>query len=274
MIADYDDAGVLILRDFVSVEKCRELRKRALQLVEQFDPDSVRSIFSTTDEEQLDDNYFIESGDKVRFFMEADAFTEDGALRQEKAHSINKMGHAMHDVDPVFDAFSRQQEIGNIVTALGIQNPAIIQSMYLFKPPRIGGEVQLHQDSTYIYTEPESCIGFWFALQDATSENGCMQFLHGGHKSPLRRRNRRNSSGKLLTETIDDTPWPDTPLSYAEASAGTLVIFNGRAPHLSAANRSAYSRHAYSLHVIDQECHYPAENWLQRDGMMPLRGFE
>lgn len=273
MIADYHDAGVLILRDFVSVAKCHELRARALQMLEQFDLNSVRSVFSTTEEEQLDDSYFIESGDKIRFFMEPDAFDEDGKLRQEKAHSINKMGHAMHDLDPVFDEFSRTAELGNIVAGLGFRQPAIIQSMYLFKPPRIGGEVQLHQDSTYIYTEPESCVGFWFALQDATIENGCMEFLYGGHKSPLRRRNRRQADGKLTTETIDDTPWPDTKLSHAEASAGTLVIFDGRTPHLSAANRSAHSRHAYSLHVIDRECHYPVENWLQRDAMMPLRGF-
>jgi phytanoyl-CoA hydroxylase len=59
----------------------------------------------------------------------------------------------------------------------------------------------------------------------------------------------------------------------AEAKAGTLVIFNGRTPHLSGPNRSDKSRHAYTLHVIDQACHYPPENWLQRSPDLPLRGF-
>ena len=60
----------------------------------------------------------------------------------------------------------------------------------------------------------------------------------------------------------------------AEAPAGTLVVFDGRAPHLSGPNRSGKSRHAYTLHVIDRKCHYPAENWLQRSADLPLRGFD
>ena len=274
MLAAFREAGVIVLRDFVSREACEALRRRALELVDAFDPRDVRSVFSTTAEEQLADSYFIESGDKIRFFLEADAFDERGELRQSKEHSLNKMGHAMHDLDPSFDAFSRTPELATVAQCIGIQDPAILQSMYIFKPPRIGGEVVCHQDSTYIYTEPESCVGFWFALEDATLDNGCMQFIPGGHKAPLRKRNYRNPDGRLVTETLDDTPWPVEQLVPVEAEAGTLVVFDGRAPHLSAANRSARSRHAYTLHIIDRACHYPADNWLQRSPHLPLRGFD
>jgi phytanoyl-CoA hydroxylase len=274
MLADFREAGVLVLRDFVSVDACDALRARADELVAEFDPSEVRSVFSTTKQTQLDDSYFIESGDKIRFFLEDGAFDENGDLRQSKEHSLNKMGHAMHDLDPVFDRFSRTPELAEAVKRIGLAEPAIMQSMYIFKPPNIGGEVVCHQDSTYIYTEPESCIGFWFALQDATIQNGCMQFIPGGHKLPLKKRNYRGADGKLVTETLDDSPWPEEQKRPAQAAAGTLVIFDGRAPHLSAANRSSKSRHAYTLHVIDQSCRYPAENWLQRSDDLPLRGFE
>ena len=180
----------------------------------------------------------------------------------------------MHDLDPVFEAFSRTPELAETVRRIGLADPVVLQSMYIFKPPNIGGEVVCHQDSTYIYTEPESCIGFWFALEDATLENGCMQFIPGGHKLPLKKRNYRNSDGNLVTDTLDDTPWPESRKVAAEASAGTLVIFDGRMPHLSAANLSSKSRHAYTLHIIDRQCHYPAENWLQRSDDLPLRGFD
>ncbi len=273
MLQDFNDNGFLILRDFVSVARCDELRNRAMQLVDAFDPETVRSIFSTTGQQQLGDRYFTESGDKIRFFMEADAFLEDGGLRQSKEHSLNKMGHAMHDLDPVFDAFSHTPKLAAVAKSMGFERPAVLQSMYIFKPPNIGGEVVCHQDSTYIYTQPESCVGFWFALEDASLENGCMQFIPGGHKAPLKKRNYRKSDGLLVTETLDDAPWDGEPVA-AEVPAGTLVVFDGRAPHLSAANRSSKSRHAYTLHVIDQSCHYPAENWLQRDANMPLRGFD
>lgn len=274
MVAAYRDAGVIILKGFVAQERCSRLRQRALELVDRFDPTEVRSVFSTTRQTQLDDSYFIDSGDKIRFFLEDDAFDDDGELRQEKEHSLNKMGHAMHDLDAAFDSFSRTPELAAAVSALGLDDPVILQSMYIFKPPNIGGEVVCHQDSTYIYTEPESCVGFWFALEDATLENGCMQFIPGAHKQPLRKRNYRKPDGKLITEVLDDTPWPEDHKVAAEAETGTLVIFDGRAPHLSATNRSSQSRHAYTLHVIDRNCRYPAENWLQRGDNLPLRGFD
>ena len=273
MLGTFHDTGVLILRDFVTAEDCQALRRRALELVDEFDPEEVHSVFSTTKQTQLDDTYFIESGDKIRFFLEEDAFDESGKLRQSKKDSLNKMGHAMHDLDPVFDQFSRSPEMAKVVEALGFEEPAIIQSMYIFKPPRIGGEVVCHQDSTYIYTEPESCIGFWFALEDATVENGCMYFIPGGHKMNLKQRNYRVSENELTTEVLDPEPWPEHLKLPAEASAGTLVIFDGRAPHMSGPNPSDSSRHAYTLHVIDQACHWPAENWLQRSPDLPLRDF-
>lgn len=273
MLAAFGQAGVIILRDFVGKDDCRTLRQRALELVDEFDPGAVRSVFSTTSQSQLDDTYFIESGDKIRFFLEQDAFDGSGKLIQSKEDSLNKMGHAMHDLDPVFDRFSRTPELAEAARRLGFEDPGIIQSMYIFKPPRIGGEVVCHQDSTYIYTEPESCIGFWFALEDATLENGCMHFIPGGHKNPLKKRNYRVAENELTTEVLDLSPWPEEQKLPAEAEAGTLVIFDGRAPHLSGPNKSSNSRHAYTLHVIDQACHYPADNWLQRNAKLPLRGF-
>ncbi len=273
MVDAYRRAGVLILEGFADVERCAELRERALELVADFDPASVSSVFSTTSQAQLDDRYFIESGDKIRFFLEEDAFDEAGRLRQPKGHCLNKMGHAMHDLDPVFERFSHGEKLANVAASLGISDPGVIQSMYIFKPPHIGGEVICHQDSTYIYTEPESCTGFWFALEDATVDNGCMYFIPGEHLGPLKKRNYRLSDHELVTATLDESPWPEQLKQPAEAAAGALVVFDGRTPHLSGPNRSARSRHAYTLHVIDRRCHYPADNWLQRRADLPLRGF-
>ncbi len=273
MHVSFNDAGVLILRDFVPVERCMALKNRALELVADFDPQEVRSVFSTTSQAQLDDTYFIESGDKIRFFLEEGAFDASGKLRQSKEDSLNKIGHAMHDLDPVFDEFSRSPMLGQLAASLGFEDPAIIQSMYIFKPPKIGGEVVCHQDSTYIYTEPESCIGFWFALEDATIENGCMYFIPGGHRMNLKQRNYRVSDTELTTEILDPEPWPEHLKLPAEANAGTLVVFDGRTPHMSGPNLSDKSRHAYTLHVIDQTCDWPADNWLQRNPDLPLRGF-
>ena len=75
--------------------------------------------------------------------------------------------------------------------------PRLLQSMLIFKHAGIGGEVVSHQDATFLYTEPMTVMGLWFALEDATIENGCLFAQPGGHRGPLRRLFRRSGSGDL-----------------------------------------------------------------------------
>ena len=272
MRAAFDADGYLLLEDFVPAEDCERLRARALELVAAFDPTEHRTVFSTTSVAHAAAEYFESSGDKIRFFFEEGAFDAAGNLRQDKALSINKIGHAMHDLDPVFDGFSRTGRLRGLAAGLGFRQPLLLQSMYIFKQPRIGGEVSWHVDSTYLYTEPLSCIGFWFALEDPTLENGAMICLPGAHKQPLKSRFLRRE-GRLVTERLDATPWSDGPRVALEARRGSLVVIHGLLPHFSGANQSERSRHAYTLHVIDGACRYPADNWLRRGKDLPLRGF-
>lgn len=269
--------GFLVLEGFVDVERCQELMARADEIVAEVDRD-IRSVFTTIEQTRTSDEWFLSSGDQTRAFFEADAFDEEGELRQPIEHSINKLGHAMHDLDPVFDRFSRTPALAEVAADLGMQDPLLLQSMYIFKPPHIGGEVSCHQDATFLYTEPQSVVGFWFALQDATLENGCLWAEPGGHRGPLRRRFVREGGDTDGTrfEELDPTPLPE-PGSEAllplETPAGTMVLLHGLLPHWSGPNRSDRSRHAYSVHCIDGTARYPEDNWLRRGPDLPLRGF-
>src|SRR5256885_4957478 len=127
-IPQYERDGFLVLKNFVSHEACDLLRARAVELVQEFDPRGVVSVFSTHEQTRTSDDYFLESGDRVRFFFEENAFNSDGTLRQSKSQSINKIGHALHDLDPVFDRFSRQPKINALVRELGIDDPLLLQS--------------------------------------------------------------------------------------------------------------------------------------------------
>ena len=80
------------------------------------------------------------------------------------------------------------RRVAELARDLGLVQRLLMQSMLILKQPRIGGEVLWHQDASFLATEPQSVIGFWFALEDATRENGCLWVAPGGHRGPLRER--------------------------------------------------------------------------------------
>ncbi len=273
-LASYERDGFLVVEGVASREECAALRARAEEIVQAFDPAESRTIFTTHEQSRVSDDYFLESGDRIRCFFEEEAFTSEGELKQAKALSINKIGHALHDLDPLFDRFSRKPRLAAIAASLGYRRPLLQQSMYIFKQPNIGGEVTCHQDATFLQTEPASVTGFWFALEAATQENGCLWAMPGGHRFGLKSRWGRAPGGGTRMEVLDEAPWPDLPLVPLEVPEGTLVILHGLLPHLSYANRSPKSRHAYAVHLIEGESRYLEDNWLQRAATMPARGFD
>jgi phytanoyl-CoA hydroxylase len=275
-VQQYHRDGYIALPGFKSDAEMAALRSRAEAIVDAFDPASSRTIFTTNDQVRAVDRYFLDSAANISCFFEEEAFGPDGELRQAKALSINKIGHAMHDQDPVFHAFSRGPALAEVAADVGLAEPEIWQSMYIFKQPGIGGEVGWHQDATFFETTPISVTTFWFALEDATLNNGCLWVEPGGHVGPrgvLRERFVRHGDA-ITMEKLDATPWPDnTNAVPLEVKAGTLVVFHGLLPHYSAPNRSDKSRHAYTLHVTDARTQYAPHNWIQRSAAMPATGF-
>lgn len=143
-----------------------------------------------------------------------------------------------------------------------------------------------HQDSTFLYTDPPSAVGWWYALEDTTQENGCLSFARGSHKrSPIKKRFvRTGEQGKEGTGFIDNdgaqfpeklqggtatTSDAEETYTMGEVKAGTLVLIHGNILHKSEKNLSGKSRFIYTFHVIEGNQKYDERNWLQP----PEKGF-
>lgn len=245
--------------------------------------------FSTGEKaDHVGDDYFLSSGDKIRFFFEEDAFDDAGKLTKPKEKAINKIGHYLHALSPPFakllakDSPDAVASPSAVARSLGFQDPRCLQSMVICKQPEIGGAVPPHQDSTFLYTNPPSAVGFWYALEDATLENGCLSFLPGSHKwAPVSKRLVRKA-GDLGTEMVDnDGPVFPPGEEYVakeeegdyvpgEVKAGDLVLIHGNLLHKSERNLSQKGRIIYTFHVIEgQDRPYDERNWLQP----PAEGF-
>ena len=64
------------------------------------------------------DDYFLGSGERVRCFFEEGAIGEQGVLNVPKEKSINKVGHAMHDLIPEFEKIAYSSDLYSIAKSL------------------------------------------------------------------------------------------------------------------------------------------------------------
>jgi ectoine hydroxylase-related dioxygenase (phytanoyl-CoA dioxygenase family) len=254
-VAFWHANGYLILPDELSASTISEMLTETHHLLTNFPlANHPMTKFTTgaSRDPHVGDDYFLASGDKVRFFFDEDAVSPSGSLLVPQARAVNKIGHALHARSPPFYAATLTARNAAVARALGFRDPQVLQSMVICKQPRIGGAVPPHQDSTFLYTEPPSAVGFWYALEDCTMENGCLSFCAGSQKwAPVRQRLVRAEKGG--TEMVPNEG-PEFPAGVeardkaeevyepAEVKAGTLVLIHGNTLHKSEKNLSDKSR--------------------------------
>lgn len=305
-LAKFEKDGYLILAAALAPSTVSALLAETHKMLTEFPiEDHPLTRFTTgegADAAHVGDDYFLSSGDKVRFFFEEDAFDPAGKLVKPKEKAINKIGHYLHGLSRPFAELIDDEAIATaaardgvaavspaaIARSVGFRDARCLQSMVICKQPEIGGAVPPHQDSTFLYTRAPSAVGFWYALEDATLENGCLSFLPGSHRWAEVGKRLVRKEGDKGTEMVDnDGPRFPEGDGYdagaapaggpredmyvpGEVKAGDLVLIHGNLLHKSERNTSTKGRIIYTFHVIEGEGReYDERNWLQP----PKEGF-
>ena len=121
-----------------------------------------------------------------------------------------------------------------------------------WKPPKQGGVVAWHQDYSYwTRTKPVAHLTCWCALDDATKENGCLQYIPGSHKWGLLPKPVIAGELQGIKDYLNEEQRKqfDKP-QYAEVKAGEAIFHHPLALHGSGANTSAKPRRAFVINAI------------------------
>lgn len=283
-LTHFHEHGMLCIPDFLSPQEISEMMASAQNLLADLDLNAhPRTQFKTADNDHVGDKYFFDSSDKVSYFFDVDAFDDSGNLRFPKEQAVNKIGHGLHMHHELFREITFKSRVQEIARDLNYTDPRVLQSMLIFKnavakdPESEAGktarsnDVPVHTDGTFLYSKPQSALGFWFALEDCTPTNGCLSYHPGSHKTfPIKRRFVRIDGGSkgcnMIEVDCDTREMPeDDPEKYrlVECKAGSLILIHNSVLHKSEKNVLGKSRFAYAFHLIEGTSDYDELNWLQ-----------
>lgn len=283
----FSSRGFVLLRGFASVQEIAALQQGAADLIELWDPASSHQLrmglsLRAEDRQKTDHSFLLDSATNSSVFPEPSAVDPDtGQLRTglTKRQAVRKLAHGLHLQPGPFQDFVFSAKLARVAEALGYSSAVIVQSLYRVAPPLAAG-VDLHQDSTTLYTEPPSVMGFWLALEEADEDNGCLWLRPGSHRGQLRERLVRKlaeSDGddafirnasrvvldfKQLSPNLPPVEWDAfTPI---RAKPGDLLVMHGLMEHFSNAGRDPLrGRESFQVHVVDAQSTWSSDNWLQ-----------
>jgi len=238
------DAVVEPLSGFDAVDSAKLEQYRTLgflSVANAYPPEMVRGFIEAMQDLILMD---LPPGVHLQFESAAKGKVEH-VPREERLDFVRKF-MAFYHLDPRLIAMAEHPPVLEAVGRLLGAEPEVFQDMALLKPPGIGREKPWHQDHAYFNLPAGTpVVGVWIALDEATTENGCMVFLPGGHHDgPLPHWNRRD------WQICDSDILERSGKVACPLPSGGCLIFDGLTPHGTATNTSNTRRRAVQFHYI------------------------
>ena len=146
--------------------------------------------------------------------------------------------HFPHKISPmIYDTLAHPAIVDVLTQTIG-PNVKCMQSMLFIKASGKPGQAW-HQDEGFIPTRDRSLGAAWMALDDATTENGCLWVIPGSHKRGVIWPHREHDDERFdcVVESFQ-FPYTDDDAVAVEVKAGSIVFFNGYLLHRSLPNRA------------------------------------
>lgn len=119
------------------------------------------------------------------------------------------------------------------------------------KPARDGGVVAWHQDYSYwTRTKPMSHLTCWIGLDDATVDNGCLQYIPKSHRWDLLPITGLAGKMDAIRKVLTDEQWADFKPVPIELKAGQCSFHHPLLIHGSQENRTDRPRRAVVINVV------------------------
>ncbi|GAB5440506.1 MAG: hypothetical protein Fues2KO_08550 [Fuerstiella sp.] len=161
---------------------------------------------------------------------------------------LRKLDHPVA-TRPFFRELAGRADLVAAVEQLIGPGVTVFFSQVFCKPPEVGGPKPVHQDNFYFGPDDEQkTLTVWIAIDEATTENGCLFFADGSHSGGV----------------VDHFAPPDEPfnlqvqpkltsqyeMTAAPVAAGGISFHHGNTWHQSSANRSSDARRAVVFHYL------------------------
>jgi ectoine hydroxylase-related dioxygenase (phytanoyl-CoA dioxygenase family) len=118
----------------------------------------------------------------------------------------------------------------------------------ILKPPHTPAATPWHQDEAYADPALDHYyVNIWIPLQEATLENGCMQFVPGSHRQEVLPHHPIGNDPRVIGLEVDDPAQVAADAVACPVPAGGATIHHGRTLHYTGPNRSDQPRRAYIL---------------------------
>ena len=173
------------------------------------------------------------------------AVAQSGKPIDNQVLSVRKLYNlAVYD-DIMWSHVTNPKVVDIIADLLGTDDIKMYADQFFMKAPKgVGSAQRWHQDSaSWRDIFPMDLVSAWTALDHATEENGCLNFLPGTHRWGMVR-------GEQLSVFLDDLGGEQWPVVPAPLTPGSISFHHSLTLHMSNANLSGKRRRGYAIHYM------------------------